>query len=274
MKKLTATLAYGATSMMLVGVAQGSLIVSGGTDHLVAGDVNDDYVVSVNSNNPGYANTYSDASNTAYRGLTINKSFNGPIVAYRFVNVTGGPGSRTLTTVVESGGIIAQMTSLDEADNDNFDSFGQNKLNGYTTNDPGSDLLAPLGSRNFTAGIRDLSDFSGSVDISGMTQGSIYLFYGRYNGGGLSLTATLSDTVLPAIPSGELFTGPAAVVNQNIYVTRIDFVNDQGYDQIDYTSNGSRLVGAVVTSVIPEPSSLALLGLSVFGWIVSRRRCG
>ena len=81
----------------------------------------------------------------------------------------------------------------------------------------------------------------------------------------------MSGTALSDINSGELFGGVTATAQQNIFVTRIDFVNDLGYDTISYTSNGSRLVGAVVTAV-PEPSTLALLGFAGLALMLRRRR--
>jgi len=230
---------------LVTGSSDAASLVSGGTDHLVGGgNTDDDYLISVNANNSGYANTYSGGS--LLTGST-NQPFDGPIKAYRFVQAA----ANTINTVFENGGIVSVITTTDTA----FDSFGQGDGDIYTTTDPGADLLNPTGSPDSTAstspGIRDLSDFSGTVDISGLTKGSIYVIYGRWNFGGVSLTATMSDTVLADINSGELFGGVTPVAQQNIFVTRIDFVNDLGYDTISYTSNGSRLVGVVVT--IPPP---------------------
>lgn len=254
---------------LLAGASQAATIAAGGTDHLVAGNVNDYYTVSVNDGLSGYGNLHDGGPNS---GSSITGSFAQTIISYRFVNVTGGPGARTLNTVVESGGRIAQMTSTDESDNNGFDSFGQNRLNGYTTSTPNNFFgeASPTVARNFTAGIRDLDDFSGTVDISGQQNGSLYLIYGRFNTGGLSLTASLTGASAPIINSGQLFTGPSAVSGQNIYVTRIDFRNAVGYDTLTFTSDGSRLVGAVLT--VPEPSSMALLGLGSLALCLSRRR--
>lgn len=246
---------------LTVGSSHAATIASGGTDHLVGGgNADDDYLISVNTNNAGYANTYSGG--TSLTG-TINKSFNNPIVGYRFVNTSSGP---AINSVLESGGIVSLMTTTDTS----FDSFGQNDGAFYTTTDPGSNLLSPTGSANSTApGIRDLSDFSGSVDISGITEGSIYMFYGQW-GNVATLNATMSGTALTDINSGNLFSGVTAVAQQNIFVTRIDFVNDLGYETISYTSNGSRLVGAVVTAV-PEPSAALLGGLGLLALLRRRR---
>jgi hypothetical protein len=258
------SLGIAATCIMLTGAAHGATLLAGGTTTIVpgaSGSVDDDYVISVNATNSGFANDSASVSGT----------FAGTIESYRFVNVTGGNGNRDLTTVVESGGLVGLMTSTDEADNNGFDSFGQNALHLYTTTDPGS-LLDTSPARNFTAGIRDLDDFTGTVDISGIDQGSIYLFYGSYNAGGVSLTAIMTDTEEAESPiaSGQLFGGSPGI-QQNIYVTKIDFVNDLGYDTITYTSDGSRLIGAVVTS-IPEPSTTALLGLGGLALIMRRRK--
>ena len=148
---LTLALALAVTS------SYAATLVSGGTDHLVGGgNSNDDYLISVNANNAGYANTYSGG--TLLTG-SINVAFNNPIVGYRFVNASSGP---AINSVLESGGIVSLMTTTDTS----FDSFGQNVGAFYTTTDPGSNLLSPTGSANSTApGIRDLSDFSGTVDI-------------------------------------------------------------------------------------------------------------
>ena len=245
---------------------------------MVAGDVNDPYVISVNSSNPGYANDFSGSSNASYIGTTVTGTYNGTIDSYRFVNVTGGATSRALNTTAVGGTRVAQITSTDTADNAGFDSFGQN-VQGYTTTDPGAfltdggvltSLEGNTPTRNFNAGIRDLDDFTGVVDISGMTQGSIYLFSGSYNTGGFSITANMTGASLTQVDSAELFTG-TPVAQQNIYATRIDFVNDLGYDTLTYTSSGSRYVGTVLTAV-PEPSAFALLGLGGLALCLRRRK--
>ena len=257
-------------TLATMAMSQGASLLSGGTDTLVAGDVNDDYVISVNANNSGYGNTFSASSDAAFAGTTINETFNGPIEGYRFVNVTGGRGNRTLSTVVESGNVVSLITSTDEADNEGFDSFGQTALDGFTGTDPGANFASPSGSNDFTAGIRGLDDFSGTVDISGITEGSIYVFYGKFGGGALSLTATMSGAGLSDINSGELFTGTSPVGNQNIYATRMDFVNDEDYETISYESGGSRYVGTVVTAV-PEPSAALLGGIGLLALLRRRR---
>lgn len=279
MTHLKSVFVVAATSMGLIAMAHSaSTLTSGGQTHLVAGDVDDPYVISVNSTNAGFANDFSASSNAAFVDTTVTQAFNGAVYAYRFANVTGGSGSRTLNSVVDSGGIVNLITSTDTADNNGFDSFGQ-QVSGYTTTDPGAfltdagALTTAEGSKDFNAGIRDLDDFTGTIDITGLASGSIYLFSGNYNAGGFSITATMSGTALTDVLSGELH-GGGQVGGQNIFATRIDFVNDEGYDTITYTSSGSRYVGTVVTNVtaVPEPSSMAVFGLGGLLCLLRRRR--
>jgi hypothetical protein len=65
------------------------------------------------------------------------------------------------------------------------------------------------------------------------------------------------------------------------YVAELGFVNDAGYDVIEYTwlANGTddtgngRGLGTVLTgTAVPEPSSMALLGLGGLALILRRRK--
>lgn len=228
------------------------------------------YNVSVNPDNGGFAGFQYRLADDATEGTDFEVDFTDEVQGYRFV-YDDGTGITTRAGSTGSDTAIT-MTTTDVS----FDSFGQSGTKLWTTNDPGSNLLSPATAANFTSGIgiRDISNVSGSVNIAGLASGTIWFFYGGYNSTP-SLTGTMRDTDGPGsdIAVGNAHIGDNAN-QQEMFAASFDFVNDAGYDTIDYSYTvGTRWAGIVVTgTAIPEPSALALLGLSGFALLRRRRR--
>jgi hypothetical protein len=229
------------------------------------------YYISVNSTNAGFGGQFNNITGTNGAGTPFTVAFTQPVQSYRFVYEDTAEEFTTRAGSVGSDTAIT-MTSTDTS----FDSFGQGGARLWTTNDPGSvPNLLTASNQNNTGGIgmRDLGNVSGSVDISGLASGTVWFFYGGYNSSP-SITGTMVDTdgIVGDLSVGNAHVGDAAN-RQEMYAASFDFVNDAGYDSIDYAYTvGTRWAGIVVTGVVPEPSSTALLGLGGLALILRRRR--
>ena len=146
-----------------------------------------------------------------------------------------------------------------------------------------------------------VSDVSGTVDLTGFSTGSVFVIYGSFTDPTVA-TATLSDGATVLNASGDViqFGGgldntdstPFVVadpatdiiipeVGSGSIVTAFDF-DTLGGTFTDFTFNAlhgdadgsrARIAGVVVVAeAIPEPSSAALLGLCGLGMVYRRRR--
>ncbi|MBT8044110.1 MAG: PEP-CTERM sorting domain-containing protein [Verrucomicrobiae bacterium] len=232
------------------------------------------YRISVNANNPGYASgdRFNNPDGTA--GTPYERDFTDPVIAYAFF----GGGTNNVLAVSRSGGEVARVATTFSTTDTVFDYFGQNNLNLWTTNDPGADLTSPATSQNFTGvGIRGISDISNTVDISGLASGTLNVVYGGFSFTP-SLTATMRDLDggQPDIVITNAHLNGDTANRTEYYMAELDFVNDLGYDVVEYTalSGASGRQGGIVLTgtVVPEPSTTALLGLAGLALILRRRK--
>lgn len=274
MKPFTKSLSALAASALMVCAAHGASIVIGDAYILASQNHSSNtngegvrYFISVNSTNSGFAGQFNRTSANV-DGTPFQVNFTQPVQAYRFA--TNGTANTITTRAGSTGSDTAiTMTTTDTA----FDSFGQGGGRLWTTTNPGTDLLtaaSPNFSGNF--GLRDISNVSGSVDISGLSSGTVWFFYGGYNS-----TPTISGTMVDIDgPSADLLVANAhvgdAANRQEMYVASFNFVNDAGYDSINYAYGvGTRWAGIVVTgTAIPEPRALLLSSLGIL--LLLRRR--
>lgn len=224
------------------------------------------------STNPGISVTSGqEGYSTGRDGLGtggLDGSFNNSILDYAFY--TSGTGS-----VVESFGGAASL-------------IGTLSSSGTSTDVGGMSLWA--GSN--TAGAVDQSTWarpgvvSGTVDISGLDSGSLYMFFGTRVGSGdpydISFSITGTGPVVPVLEElnvNNTSLGGTGIQNNTWFVYRADFADAADYDTLTYTYAGdntsaarSRFAGTVLTGVVPEPSSTALLGLGGLAFLLRRRR--
>jgi hypothetical protein len=181
----------------------------------------------------------------------LDGSFNGAIQDYAFH--TTGTGS-----LVESLGGAADLITTTNA-------------GGQSSDSPGIDIWAG----SSTAGAADQTTWSrpgtpvGSVDISGLTSGSLYMFFGTRVGAGdtYDITFSLSDsnetlTPLNLSEVGINTTSQGGTANNTWFVYRADFADAAGYDTLtfsyDMTSSNTqarhRWSGVVLTAG-GEPSN-------------------
>ena len=249
------------------GPAQAATLVEG--EFQVIGDVN-----APGSTNPGVSVTPgSEGYSTGTNGLGtggLDGSFNAGILDYAFYTSSGGlveslGGAASLIGApVNSGG-----TSSDPA---TFDIWATTTPDAGFTNEDQTTYARP-------------ADVTGTVDISGLTSGSLYMFFGTRVGAGdtYDVRFTLSgdgqtDVVLQEIDVNTTSQGGAT--NNTWFVYRADFADAADYDTLTfyYDKNDSNNAaqsrfGGVVLTGVPEPGSLALLGLG--GLLIgSRRRRG
>lgn len=198
----------------------------------------------------------------------------GTVEAYAFFSGDDGGdgfnnGNDTITTIASGGTSITGTVG----------SVSMQQVTGasdiWETTDPvGFTTTADY--TNPTQAVGFAGTWSGSIDISTYTSGTVYFLYGHYRGGTTAqgLNLTMADTNGPELDIQLLNAGSTDSTNNwEQYVVATSFVNDLGYDTIDYEialTNGR--VGGIVVNGIPEPSTLALLGLSGMLLLIRRRR--
>ncbi|HPM83298.1 MAG TPA: PEP-CTERM sorting domain-containing protein [Candidatus Anammoximicrobium sp.] len=271
-------LAFAGTSAQAATLTEGVFHIIGSS---AAPASNVEFKVSVYPGNSGFAGV----GNVSSTGVVVNETFNNPVVDYRFF--TDGGNDNTASTYASGGaGLISDLNPL------LFRSgyFGSpDNGNVWTTSDPGAGYVNPADFVNNTM-LGNTTDVQGSIDISGLSSGSIYFFYGAYRSTPV-FSFTMSDTDGPG--ADILLTGVGnndGAQDNEYYVCSVDFLNDAGYDTISFvhpntriTSNGGsgRFMGLVLTAPptepegdIPEPATMALLGLAAagLGGYVRRRK--
>lgn len=199
----------------------------------------------------------------------------GTVLAYNFVgNEAGG----ALTTYA-SGGTRTPTPSSPLA---NTHGNGEDWANVWTSTDPAGFTSTkdhnPSGVAGAVNTFARAAEVDGSIDISGLTDGSIYIPHGTFiNQWTLTLTMTGAGQVDLVASDAPGANGPST--NQG-WITDFSFDNTAGlYDTISYNytnadrdGSRARFMGVILTpTAVPEPSSIVLLGLAGLGLLRRRR---
>lgn len=234
----------------------------------LTGGENLEHNISVYGGSAGYAG--SDGGGAATSGTFGD----GTVVSYNFWRRGGPSGAYFAESYASSGGLITGSTT-----DVGFNTGNATDL--WETTNPSGFTTTP----DFASGtnLLGLTNFSGTINISGLASGNIYFIYGHYRGGNASTTGislTMKDT--QAIQSDVLLTAGTTDTPNNWehYVVNVSFVNDAGHDTIDYSFNfnatgqaNGRISGIVMDGVaIPEPGIISLFGLGAFALLLRRRR--
>lgn len=237
------------------------------------------YHVSVNANNPGYAGFAANLPGTNNAAPAFQRAFTEPVLGYSFV---GGGQNGVLNVGRESGGFITYTTTdVTNPVSNTFDSFAQDQLTLWDATDPGADLINATGPDARGPGYRSFGQATGTVDISGLGEGTVTVFYGDFRGTP-TLTAFMRDldgVAADILISNAHLNGDDAN-RAEYYVAELDFEADGIYDQIvfEYLSGGGngRFGGAVLTgnvaTTVPEPTTAALGILGLAGLMMRRRK--
>lgn len=203
------------------------------------------YHISLNAAKAGFAAiNYQTADKADGENFTV--AFKDAIQGYHFVQANP---ANTIATVISKGVSISARTT-----DDAFDSFNSDAAKIWLSSNPGADLEKPADRPDFTAGIRDISNIRGSIDISGLASGTVYFFYGDCKGRPSIIAAMVDhDGPEPGIVLTNFHNGDLANRSER-YMSSLTFVNDAGYDTIEYDFSGKtgRWDGVVVAGkVIP-----------------------
>ena len=167
--------------------------------------------------------------------VLVDQTFNGTIVDYAFVKESATP------DVIEtySNGGAGRLTFGSYLPRAGSTLANNSDMKLWTVNDPGSPAYSNPANFTSNTSVGAFDNINGSIDISGITVGSVYFFYSGYRTMPF-FSATMKDTeaLVADVPLPVFGDGDTANSTEH-YVCSLNFVNNNGLDTIDWslTSN-------------------------------------
>lgn len=183
--------------------------------------------------------------------IVNDTTFNNPVVAYRFwsaaanapITLASDTGDSVDSPGTINDSIIGDLTTSDTAIDP------RSRVDIWTTTAPNGNAFDTT--PDYTEMIGNISGASGSIDITGMASGSVYIIYGAYRSLPVGMTATMGAEVIADFHNGDFAN------NNEYYMARLDFVNNTGETSLDWTMGefNGRFCGIVVTSDPGTPTN-------------------
>jgi len=207
---------------------------------------------------------------SAFGGNVTGTFGDGKVLDYRFFNTSDDVMG---TYAHGEAGIIAYVTPPSSDTTHGNDSFAEV----WTTNDPNADFLGDPA--NYIADTQARAQgFTGTIDISGLRSGTVYLIYGTYEDYN-AISLTMSGDGQPDL-TADHWENPSGT--NCVWISSIDFSNDADlYDTISYTyvnndfdASRARFAGVIIDGIgafgpkdmTPQNYSLIAPGDVVLSW--------
>jgi len=190
--------------------------------------------MSSSSVNGAYAG-FQGQGNVGSVSVPVDETFDGTIVDYAFIRESATP--NLIETYADGGAGLITYGSYVARAGGNLGNNSDMKL--WTATDPGAPAFSSPADFTSSTGVGTFDHINGSVDISGVTVGSVYFFYSGYRSRPL-FSATIKDAemIVADVPLPVFGDGDSANNNEH-YVCSINFVNNDGCDTIDWSLTSS-----------------------------------
>lgn len=197
------------------------------------------------------------ASRTGGTPTAVDSTVAETLIDHVFVNSSGTEVSNGASTIISTTGGSAGNKPY--------------TFSVWDVTDPGASFSSTADSVD-VSGAR-YSPASGTIDISALTEGSIYFFYGNNNSStarGISnVTMSGTGTDQAVLDFGDVTS--ATTNDGDMFVASFDFTNEGDYDTVTWSSDTFTYFSGVAVTAVPEPSA-ALFG--ALGMLALLRRRG
>lgn len=200
--------------------------------------------LSLNGKYAGYQGTANIWKGNNKDTVKVDGEFGGDIVSYRLWNAIKGT---KLNTYASAGSRIGDISTKGKE----FGKHSPDFANVWEQTNPNGKSFSSDPDFIKNTIVMNIPDVSGSIDVSDLGKGNIYLFYGAYRTN-MKLSAKMTGSKSAADIKLDQIHSEDRARGWECYMARIDIVNDDGYSKVEYeftpdSGNGGWL-GVVVTT--------------------------